>query len=212
MSDFVSRIHDRIKYQVLRLEELNRERIFGIGLSRTGTTTLCKSLELLGYKSFHMPPILRLSSKGSLDLDWPWWLNKYDAFSDTPIARFFVELDQKFPNSKFIQTVREKEAWLESCRKHFSVPFPKTWEVLNQELYGSSSFDRELFSEAYDRYNKTVNEYFQGRTDFIKINFCSGEGWNQLCSFLHKDVPDIGVPRENYKRYATENSNKERER
>jgi len=47
-------------------------KIFGIGLSGTGTNSLCKALEELGYPAKHYP-------LGLEDFD------RYEAFADTPV-------------------------------------------------------------------------------------------------------------------------------
>lgn len=203
MSSLIPKIYDRLKYQLLHLNDLNRERIFVVGLSRTGTTSTHKALEMLGYKSFHMPPMFRVSTQGKLELDWQWWLNKYDAFSDIPVTRFFVELDHKFPQAKFIQTVRDKDAWLESCRKHFSVPASGSWQVLRQEMYGTDRFDKNAFLDAYDYHHSRIQNYFEGRSDFMTFNVGEGDGWEKLCSFLGKDIPNSDFPRANVKNYPS---------
>jgi hypothetical protein len=35
------------------------------------------------------------------------------------------------------------------------------------------------------------------------MNICDGEGWEKLCSFLNKPIPDVPFPKEN----ITENYN-----
>lgn len=198
MSNLLLSVRDRIKYQLLRQNELERERIFVIGLAKTGTTSITEALEILGFKSLHWAPLAKLNKQKVLELNWQWWLNKYDAFSDVPVTYFFRELDQKFPNSKFIQTVREKDSWLKSCKKHFLVPsIHEEAKALHQELYGSDIFDHNAFAEGYERHHRQIKEYFQGRSDFMTIDIFKGGGWEKLCSFLNKDVPDQPFPTKN---------------
>ena len=85
---------------------------FGIGLSRTGTKSLYKAFKLMGFNSKHyLPPRREVS--------------RYDFVNDLPIPMRYKKLDQKFPGSKFIYTVRDTEAWLKSCKVHFSKKDPK---------------------------------------------------------------------------------------
>ena len=78
-------------------------KVFGIGLSKTGTTSLSAALAILGYRSKHFPK----------DEDFA----RYDAFSDITVAMKFKTLDRFFPGSQFIYTVRDEPAWLASRGK-----------------------------------------------------------------------------------------------
>lgn len=42
----LKRLESRLKYQALKLKDVNIEKIFGIGLSKTGTTSLSSALNL----------------------------------------------------------------------------------------------------------------------------------------------------------------------
>jgi hypothetical protein len=124
-------------------------KIFGIGLSRTGTSSLNEALEILGYRSIHFPKIMANSSlHAKLNYRLSKWGKElgaskplfpdfthntknelvfkqpseadFDALTDLPTARFYRELDAAFPNSKFILTVRDEESWLRSCSKFFA--------------------------------------------------------------------------------------------
>src|SRR3954451_20670364 len=97
-------------------------RIFGLGLSRTGTTSLTDALELLGYRTIHFPADGRTRNEmlaffattgGPLRLSL---LESADALTDTPVCATFEALDATYPGSRFILTTREKDSWLESCR------------------------------------------------------------------------------------------------
>src|SRR6185503_19618665 len=95
--------------------------IFGIGLSKTGTTSLYAALHELGYRSAtygHMAE-LGLSDwfRGDFTTDY---LAGYDAVTDLPIGVFYAQLDMRYPGSKFILTVRDVESWLVSAKTQFS--------------------------------------------------------------------------------------------
>ncbi|QDV41301.1 hypothetical protein Enr13x_11390 [Stieleria neptunia] len=115
-------------------------KVFCLGLSRTGTTSLCLGLEALGLKTKHFPFELFARPeviwaqkfypkiKRSLSRRWQLrkelkalrlhdpvvTLNSYDAFGDLPIPLFFKELDGAFPDAKFIYTTRQIDSWLDS--------------------------------------------------------------------------------------------------
>ena len=75
-------------------------KIFGLGLSRTGTTTLAETLKLVGYDVIHYPSHNQLFSENN------------NGATDIPVIPHYKELDKRFPNSKFVYTIRDKQEWL----------------------------------------------------------------------------------------------------
>jgi hypothetical protein len=204
----VRRLAQRVAYQYLGLHHRDRPHVFGIGLSKTGTTSLNEALNLLGYRAFHLPPTARVED-GTFRLDWPWWMNKYDAATDITVAVIFEELYRTFPKAKFVYTVREKEAWLSSCRKHFTEDLlaarrrQKADYIINvaKSFYGSNLFERELFSAAYDRFDARVQAFFRDK-DLLVMDITRGDGWDTLCPFLGRPVPATPFPRSNVQKRA----------
>ena len=111
-------LKDRVKYQFMRVKDTQKMKLFGLGLSKTGTTSLSSAFEILGFKSLHTPPIIN-SKNGEINFQWPWWLSKYDAMADLPVPYYYQYFDATYPNAKFILTVRDEAAWLRSCENHF---------------------------------------------------------------------------------------------
>ena len=72
----LSRIAARLVYGSLGHVPRNRPFVFGIGLSKTGTTSLNDALEILGYAAFHLPPITSVTRAGGIEMKWPWWVYK----------------------------------------------------------------------------------------------------------------------------------------
>ena len=173
-------------------------KIFGIGLSKTGTTSLAGALSMLGYKTRdyigvtrYVPHDLSTISKEELDA--------YDAFTDTPIPSFYRELDAAFPGSKFILTVRDTEGWLKSCKKQFTVRHAEiqndATRRLTHDLYGCTVFDEEKFATGYAKFVEGVKDYFKNRPqDLLVLDLCGGEGWQELCGFLGKPVLNAPFP------------------
>ena len=124
----------------------SKHKVFCLGLSRTGTTSLCSGLQDLGYDVVHFPLSLYTQShlfgapkfcpKLSVSPYKKWRRKKeikalaltnplevlkdHDAFGDLPIPLFYQELDKLFPGSKFILTSRELDRWLISMQWLFS--------------------------------------------------------------------------------------------
>lgn len=176
-------------------------KIWGIGLSKTGTTSLAHALEILGYKTKDYPGIAhyRAGDLSSVDLEV---VDAYDALTDTPIPSFYRELDARYPNSKFILTVRDRDGWLKSCKKQFTEQLAaKQNEAHNQlfmDLYGCTAFDEQKFLSGYERFVSGALEYFKNRPhDLLVINVVAGEGWEKLCPFLGQPIPEIPFPKAN---------------
>jgi hypothetical protein len=164
-------------------------KIFGIGLSRSGTTSLTEALKVLGYSAVHSP-----TTMGQI--------RRHDAATDTTVADNFERLDQFFPGSKFIHTIRRKEDWLRSCERfwllmqsRFDASFLLT--ELHKQLYGTPTFDRDRFAEAYDRHLVRVQRFFESRPhDLLQLSFDRSEDlWGPLCRFLGRPVPQNEFPR-----------------
>lgn len=176
-------------------------KIFGIGLSKTGTSSLATALQILGYRVKDYPGI-EVYRPGDLSCIGRSLLETYDALTDTPIPSFYRELDRAFPGSKFILTIRERDGWLKSCQKQFTEKLAaKQNEAHNRlfmDLYGTTVFDAAKFSAGYDRFVADVMDYFRARPkDLLVMDITAGEGWEKLCPFLGRDIPDAPFPKAN---------------
>ena len=160
-------------------------RIFGIGLSRTGTTSLTHALHHVGINMIHYPSRQQLFDPN------------VKAASDIPVARYFKILDIDFPESKFIYTIRDKDSWLISMERHFNKyksPKIKDWFKENRkEVYGELDFDKKLYSQAYVEHDKNVREYFKDKDNLLILSICSGDGWDKLLSFLELTNKEVTI-------------------
>lgn len=173
---------------------MSKSKVFGIGLSRTGTNSLTQALQILGLNTIHFPTDYR-------------HVYRYDAATDSPVALAFQVLDISFPGSKFILTLRgDREQWLLSMRFLFEI-LPQKWDIktvhprmsipkLHRALYHTFlDWDPIELSKAYDLHTQRVRSYFQERpADLLELDIPAGDGWDPLCSFLHKPVPEEPFP------------------
>src|SRR4030095_10183754 len=100
-------------------------KILGVGLSRTGTSSLHSALQILGFKSLHFDEI-RLNDVldgSSLMPDFRRY-DDFDAVLDLPTAYFYDELTAAYPDCKCILTVRNIEDWWKSVSRFFNDEFP----------------------------------------------------------------------------------------
>jgi hypothetical protein len=163
-------------------------KIFGIGLSRTGTTSLTFALSQLGLHAHHFP-----RSREVIDAA--------DAVTDTPVAASFVELDVAYPGSKFILTLRDLPGWLDSCQALWDSSvhlFDEFTARIHRQLYGREDFDRAAFTEAYARHESDVVRHFKERQQsLLRMDICAGDGWELLCPFLGFEQPATPFPHRN---------------
>jgi hypothetical protein len=187
------------------VEKINK--IFGIGLSRTGTKSLTEALRILGFSIAHYPTDKKtyqelISHEEDFSL-----LNRMDGITDITVLPYYMSLDKKYPNSKFILTCREKESWLAAMEKHlkynkisekkrYFLTERKIRKFLRTAVYGCFSFDKEKLSGTYESHLTHVRNYFRNRPEsFLEIYITEGEGWEKLCPFLGKEVLSMPFPR-----------------
>ena len=171
-------------------------KVFGIGLSRTGTTSLTRALSALGFRTRHYPDPRRLLS-GDFSV-----ADRFDAVTDIPAAAFFRELDARYSGARFILTVRETESWVRSVRDHFASMGPAmesgaTGEM-RRRMYGRTTFDAEAFVRARDAHHAAVRAHFADRPgDLVEMDITAGQGWEVVCPFLGVAAPTAPFPRTN---------------
>lgn len=175
-------------------------KIFGIGLTKTGTTSLSHALRILGYSTIHYPSnptTFREILNGRFNFSF---LNHYDAATDITICRYYAQLDKLYPGGKFILTVRDISSWLESCQRHWArrQPSPDNIDfntLIDISVYGCACFNMDRFRHVYEQHVRDVKHYFAGRAqDLLELDIVGGAGWVPLCRFLDCRVPDAPFP------------------
>ena len=176
-------------------------KIFGIGLNKTGTSTLEKCFEILRFSHFGCSRELLddvITRKDYTNVFKT--VKRYDCFRDWPWPLIYKELDSMFPGSKFILTIRKDDTtWLESLKKHSQRMDPKKPHC-RKLAYGYDFPDgnEKEHLEFYQKHNNEVIDYFKDRpNDLLVICWENEDSWEKLCSFVNKPVPGIALPHEN---------------
>jgi hypothetical protein len=171
-------------------------KIFGIGLPRTGTTSLTKALTSKGFRCKHFS--VELIENINSDI-----YSHYDVFTDAPIPLIFPSLIKKFPNARFIQTIRNKESWLESMQwmlidgRHLW-NWSKEIDSYHNRLFGSKYFDKKLFSELWERHNQWIkNHFINNRSNLFTIDISEKESMSKLELFLKLPLSGQPFPKTN---------------
>lgn len=166
-----------------------KSKIFGIGLSRTGTTSLNNLLRSIGYNVIHYPLPIVMNDFNN------------DGGTDITVANRYKELDAMWPNSKFILTTRDRTQWLNSVVPYFerkrdweSTGKQVSWQVKERvAMYGSTIPNRYEAASAWDRHMHDVNQFFKRRSqDLLVVDMFAGDTPEALYNFLGKDP--TGLP------------------
>ena len=176
---------------------MNQGKIVVVGMQRTGTTTMGEALLILGYSVLATPnqknaiKIVEFGASEALKQ-----LSPFDACQDLPWLKLYKEIDQEFPNSKFIATMRDETSWMSSMLTHFG----KNATPLRKWAYGEGcpTNNESLYIENFKNHYVEVFDYFKNREDdFLVMDFKKGDGWEKLCNFLNKPVPKVAFPHTN---------------
>jgi hypothetical protein len=199
----VRRIGKRIRHSWTELRPVRSTKIFGIGLPKTGTTSLGYCFRRLGFKHRSYDMDLAVQVKRNQLAPVLAEVERHEAFEDWPWFAIYRELDQEFPNSKFILTMRkDTDTYVTSLKGHHDREGIRRKDFIKphwwNEVHGvePAEWDYDKSALRYERHNRDVLEYFGERVDKDLLVVCweNGDGWSKLCSFLNKRIPDEPFP------------------
>jgi hypothetical protein len=205
------------------------EKVFCIGSNKTGTTSVEAALKSLGF-------IVGNQAAGELLIqDWAKrdfrsiieLCNTAEAFQDIPFSLdyTYVILDQAFPHSKFILTVRDSSSeWFSSLSRYHAQIVGKgrlpTADDLKEYSYRnvgwlwqthalifgcneSNVWNRELYIRQYESHRDAVIDYFRHRPDDLLVfNLSHKNAMERLCQFLGVECNGRTMPHLNASREA----------
>lgn len=177
-------------------------KIFGIGLPKTGTSSLATYMTARGVNTLHFGSndaneIRNKIYQGIYKFDV---MDRYDGLTNCG-ENYFEQFDREYPGSKFILTTRDKEEWLDSIERHWSRWVAKVGVrrvmTVNHHLitFGTYLFNKDRFSYVYDYTHEMIWSYFRDRRDdlfVLKLNNLKNEEIEKLCEFI--EVPYDGKP------------------
>lgn len=183
-------------------------KIFGLGLSRTGTRSLTAALHVIGIDTVHYPiddDTFRALTTGQLDFEL---LDAFDGITDITVSPYYAQLEQMHPDAKFVLTTRDEETWLKSCKNHWTGRDPfapsetsghrthmKIRRFLRAATYGTYEFHPERFRHVYRKHNEDVRRYFADKPGkLIELDIVGGDGWERLCPFVGRPIPGQPFP------------------
>ncbi|MEQ8858604.1 MAG: sulfotransferase [Pseudomonadales bacterium] len=192
--------------------------VIGAGFGRTGTLSLKLALEQLGFdKCYHMMELFgnrehvdlwRAAGRGE-PVDWRALFRGYRASVDWPACTFWEAQLAAFPQARVVLSERDPGRWYESvmntiypssvAARDSGDPAMQPWVQMAFELIWDGTFDGRIEDRAhaiavYRAHNDHVKR--QVPADRLLV-FEASQGWESLCRFLGRDVPDAPYPRVN---------------
>ena len=148
-------------------------------------------------------------------------LGHMNAVTDMPAVSFSAELIAAYPQAKVVLVERDVEAWYRSFARVFIGSYDSwlwsfiAWldpikvghmnaflrnSVARCQFHASNSAEfkanaRGAYKEHYAEIRELLKQ--RGEIDSRLLEFDLRTGWEPLCSFLGKDVPDVPFPKVN---------------
>lgn len=213
----VAALHSSLFDRSLHIENRFKGKVFCIGFGKTGTTSCAAALRHFGYKlGAQAVAEMFLPDWGEGDFRRILaYCKTAEAFQDMPFSLpgTYQALDGAYPGSKFVLTIRDSsDQWFASMVRFHSKVFGRNGNIptaddLASALYRYEGFcldgakliwgypevalyDRDSYIARYEKHNREVMEYFQGRhDDFLVLNVADKNAYRKLADFLHIEVP-----------------------
>ncbi len=180
-------------------------KVIGAGFGGTGTHSLAKALELLGFgPCYHMLEVRKNPGhthlwneaiKGEY-VDWDRLFSNYQSTVGWPAVAFLPQLFVKYSHAKVVLTTREPEFWYESAIISIFEALELSAQNPDPIRRKSSGMERrlilgEVFSAKYrdkDHAIKVYNQHIKFVMERVPrdqlLCFDVSEGWKPLCRFL----------------------------
>jgi hypothetical protein len=215
----------RVRRSVVKIKYAFSPKVFCIGRNKTGTTSMAALFRQLGFTVAPQRPFELLIHD--------WHADRYDriirgvkykgnAFQDVPFSlpKTYKILDQHFPKSKFILTIRNSEDdWYQSLVRFHSkiysngsIPTKEdlqnakyiykgwAWEMYKMTKHTPEDdiYNEKILKRSYLDYNRSVMEYFSDKPGkLLIVNLKEPEALDKICSFLDVEKTLNHIPWEN---------------
>jgi hypothetical protein len=175
------------------------ERHKGIGLHKTGTSSLTSALDRL-----------RFVRGGTLKFDLPECEYYIGDYMNIPKDKY-QELDERFPDAKFILTIRDDvDVWYTSMVR-YSKKFKNNRIIKKhrRSMYGAETPNASYRQQYLDHWFG-VTGYFmdkygeQADEKLLVVCWADYKEWESLCPFLGVEIPDERFPHRNANHFNPE--------
>ena len=167
-------------------------KIFNLGFSRTGTTSLAALCQKLGIRSVHdSKELFGYFHNYSEIVSYYNW-NQFELYSGL-LCPMWLEIVENSYGCKFILTVRDVETWKVSADRHFQ----GGWSVFRTFMFSEVGVPyNDGYIDVYNNYNSSIIEYFKDNDlPLLLIDFENDENIvEKICDFLNIEKVDVEVP------------------
>lgn len=174
-------------------------KIVGVGLNKTGTSTLKTCMKAWGFN--HMTFDLdAFNAYRDNDLDYlKAIVDSHDSFENWPWALMYEQFYQWHPDTKFILTTRkDAQTWFKSLSKHGKSLGPLTDYEIYIYGYANPSENKQAHIDFYHRHNQEVQSFFKDKPEkLLQLCWEQGHGWDELSQFLNLHPPGLAFPHSN---------------
>ena len=183
------------------------EKVFNVGLHRTGTKSVHELLLRSDVRSVHWPVLCNGINYEDLvagrENDRPFvaatlapLIDEVTAVSDVPIPALYDLLDAAYPNSGFIAIFRSPFDWARSVRSHVGTrdlhPFERVqyWRYLPHPTSLREIDDATLYAMFLTHYRDLLS-YFQSRNKLLFLDLKEPDLGEKVCEFLDLPPADL---------------------
>lgn len=196
--------------------------VIGAGFGRTGTASLKRALELLGFgPCHHMSEVLKqpataagwIAALRGDDAVLADLLAGYRATLDFPSCLLWREIVERYPHAKVVLTVRDPTRWYHSARATI-LSQDRESRASRLAAAGGAGLVEALAplsaAMAARGFRRDLDEaetiaVFQRHNESVRAGVASArllvyeveQGWAPLCEFLGVAAPDVPFPRDN---------------
>lgn len=185
-------------------------KIFVLGLPKTGTNSISAAVDSMGFevagygKNVYHTKLSRFLLKFNISLSHiPWYFTEkdfqnkkkllkkairhtkhFDCFQDMPWPMFYKELENVYPDAKFILTSRNVDSWIKSQINHFG----NHYNHLNYHFYseGAPVGNESLYMDKFESHNQAVINHFKDSRNFLHLKLEDTNKLETLENFLQK--------------------------
>ncbi|KAH8777319.1 hypothetical protein F5883DRAFT_409201 [Diaporthe sp. PMI_573] len=218
--------------------EHHHVRVLSVGLPRTGSKSMLRALEILGYQNVHhlgqiwwKPrdwafldraadasfPSLSTHRPDLGPVDWDEMFGDNEAITDAA-GLFAPQLIEAYPDAKCVMVMRDFDSWARSVDETllsylfslfkcpisiaivtsllgaYSTRAMRKMFIGAMRCRGGEATKKEVLRRFYDEHCATIQSMVPpDRLCVMRL----GDGWEPLCRFLGREVPEVRFPHEN---------------
>lgn len=207
-----------------------RDKVFCVGRNKTGTTTMKEVLSHYGYRLGPQAEAERFVWEHQWNMGpafWD-WVDRHEAFQDVPFSSswFLPELYERYPDARYVLTVRDPDEWFESIANHHLGKFGLSRDAGPAEIAGrleadeyvargyfhgthtrqfaitsdDQLYDREHYVSNLEAHNALVRRTIPA-DKLLEIDIPNTPDTGRICAFL--GIPSVlkrSMPRANRRR------------